>query len=205
MTKGHLRAIALARRSHMPPREREARSRALTSRLVRMAELEEAATVMTYVTLKSEVDTLPLIRECLRRGKRVAAPRVIGPHDMEAVAVADPDLDLEPGSWGIREPRAGLEPLDPLVMDIVVVPGCAFDLRGARLGYGGGFWDRYLLRLRPDATVVGACFAEQIFERVPAEPHDVGMDALATEDAIHRFARSGTRSLPHDTAAGDPP
>jgi 5-formyltetrahydrofolate cyclo-ligase len=124
---------------------------------------------------------MPLIDWWLAHGIAVALPRIIGPRHMEAFAVTHPTADLIPGFYGIPEPRKGLAPVDPAVIDVVIVPGSAFDRAGGRIGYGGGFYDGFLRRLRPDAQRIGIGFEAQLVERVPREAHDLCVDLVVTE------------------------
>ena len=100
---------------------------------------------------------------------------------MEAFVTTDPTTDLVPGRYDIPEPREGLAPVDPAVIDVVIVPGSAFDRAGGRIGYGGGFYDGFLRRLRPAAPRIGIGFEAQLVERVPREAHDLCVDLVVTE------------------------
>ncbi|HQT25487.1 MAG TPA: 5-formyltetrahydrofolate cyclo-ligase, partial [Burkholderiales bacterium] len=90
---------------------------------------------------------------------------------------------LEPGLWGIREPRGGGLIEDFSLIDFVLVPGVAFSREGGRLGYGGGFYDRLLVEKRRDASAVAAAFSVQIVEEVPIEENDIFVDGIVTEEA----------------------
>lgn len=197
--KKPLREIMLSRRDSLSAEERTLKSSAIAARLTAMPELQNAKTVMAYASFRSEVDTGPLISWCREQGKRVALPKVTGAGTMEVFPVGDPQVDLEPGAWGILEPRSGLERLDPSEIDVVVVPGVAFDLRGGRLGYGGGFYDAYLPSVRADALLVGIAFREQVVECVPMGRHDLRMDVLVTEADLTPFVGPGPP--PHLTEA----
>jgi len=140
-----------------------------------------AGTVLCFASFRSEVDTTPLIAWWLARDAVVALPRIVGAHHMEAYAVTDLQSDLVAGRWDIPEPRPGLPLVDPVAIDVVIVPGSAFDRAGGRMGYGGGFYDTFLARLRPDARRIGICFDLQVVERVPCETHDLCVDLVVTE------------------------
>ncbi len=101
---------------------------------------------------------------------------------LELRQVADLTQDLAPSRWGIPEPQPERCPLvDPSQIDLVLVPGVAFDLRGNRLGYGAGFYDRLFQRLPPSALRVACLQDVLLLDRVPAEAHDVPVDLLLTE------------------------
>jgi 5-formyltetrahydrofolate cyclo-ligase len=124
----------------------------------------------------------------------VALPRVVGPRLLEARHVTDPDADLEPGAWGIPEPRKGLPAVPPRQIDAVVVPGAAFSVAGARCGYGGGFYDTYLPELRPGTPRVALAFETQIVDALPSAPHDLRVDTIVTETRVIRPSKpSGGR------------
>ncbi len=185
--KQSVRAACLARRDCLSPDERARASAAIVAQLTTMVELQEATTVMCFASFRTEVDTGPLLDWCLRRGKRLALPRVAGPRALECCLVTDPTRDLEPGTWGISEPVGRLSVVDPAEIDCVVVPGSAFDREGGRLGYGGGFYDAYLRLLRPDVPRIAVAFACQLCDEVPTRDHDLRMDTLVTEEGVLRF------------------
>ena len=157
---------------------------------------------MCFASFGSEVDTAPLVRWCLDQGKRVALPRIVGKRHMEAFWVTDPAADLESGSYGIREPRAGLPQASPEAIDLVVVPGSAFDRSGDRMGYGGGFYDTFLPRLQPRTPRVAVAFELQLVDDVPEEDHDLRIDVLVTERGVLRCVREDAGEA--SRGVGDP-
>ncbi len=179
--KRALRDLVLGRRDALSGAQRLAAGEALRARLTALPVVAGARTILCFASFRSEVDTAPLITWCLGRSAAVALPRIVGPHHMEAFAVTDPQRDLIAGRYGIAEPRPGLPLVDPAAIDVVIVPGAAFDASGGRMGYGGGFYDTFLARLRPDARRIGIGFDLQVVERVPREAHDLGVDLVVTE------------------------
>ena len=118
-------------------------------------------------------------------GKQVACPRVDrAERRLRLFQITDPGTDLGPGTLGIPEPLNHCPEIDPGAVDWVLVPGLAFDLDGHRLGRGAGYYDRLLPRLRPDVVRWALAFDCQIVERLPAEPHDVSIDGIATPTRI---------------------
>jgi 5-formyltetrahydrofolate cyclo-ligase len=105
---------------------------------------------------------------------------------MAAFRVADPARDLVPGAWGIPEPREGLPEVPPQEMDLVLVPGSAFDAEGDRCGYGGGFYDTYLPLTRPGTPWVALAFELQLVPAVACEPHDLPVTVIVTEERVIR-------------------
>jgi 5-formyltetrahydrofolate cyclo-ligase len=151
-----------------------------------MPELEAAGTLLLFGSFRSEVDTLSLIEWALARDHVVCLPRVLAPQVMAAYRIQDVVSDLEPGAWGIPEPRAGLLEVPPEAIDAVVVPGAAFDIECRRCGYGGGFYDTYLPRTRKGVPRVALAFEAQIVDAVACEPHDLAVDAVVTELRVIR-------------------
>lgn len=121
-----------------------------------------------------------MIRRALASGKRVVLPKVKG-KELELFEIRNLDSDVSPGAWGIPEPRgSALVRLDEL--DVIIVPGAAFDARGNRLGYGAGFYDKLLSAFKK--LTIAVAFEEQIVPKVPADPHDVPVQKIVTEKRI---------------------
>lgn len=181
--KRALRRSVLARRDLVPASERAERSRRIAERIQALPEVRAARTVMAFSSFGSEVETAPLIAALHRAGVRVALPRVEG-DDVVAVAYAPGD-EVAPGAFGVSEPT-GLGVLDPADLDVVIAPGVAFDRLGGRVGYGAGYYDRFLPRTRPDATAIAIAFAVQIVDEAPQGAMDRRVDAIVTEDEVIR-------------------
>ena len=189
--KRALRQTVLARRDAVVPGERAAWSTAIFARLMGLPTVQRAWEVLAYHAFGSEPETLPFLRALLAGDKGLLLPRI----DRAARAltvhrVRDLDADLTPGPWGIREPDPRrCPPVRPGDVDLVLVPGVAFDAGGGRLGYGGGYYDR-LLGTCPDATpLVAAAFEVQMVDRVPMGPGDRRVDLVVTERGV--YARDG--------------
>jgi len=119
-------------------------------------------------------------------GKRLCLPQVIDKKEglMEPIEMPAPWYDnVAPGYFGILEPTKG-STVDPCLIDIVLLPGVAFDQECYRLGYGGGFYDRFLPRLSPNAIKIGIAFGMQMVDRVPRDPHDIPLDGVCTEHGL---------------------
>ena len=180
------REQALARRDALSPERRERLSAAICVRAAALPELQAAGTLLLFGSFRTEIDTSPLIAWALARGRVVCLPRVLAPRLLAAYRVRDVRADLQPGAWGIPEPRAGLPEIAPEAIDAVVVPGAAFDVEGRRCGYGGGFYDTYLPLTRAGVPRVALAFEAQIVDEVACESHDLAVDAIVTEDRIIR-------------------
>jgi len=191
--KPALRQHILACRDAIPALQRAQAGAAISRRIAQLARFRAAGCVLAYMTMGSEFDTASLVREVLAAGRVLGLPRVNRAlRRLDLYRVMDPDRDLAPGTWGIREPDP--ERCPPLAgerVDLVLVPGVAFDAHRARLGYGGGFYDRLLAASLPRALRVAAAFSQQIVERVPVEPHDLAMDLVVTEARVYSAGEHG--------------
>jgi 5-formyltetrahydrofolate cyclo-ligase len=195
--KARVRDRVQRARDELPPAMRRAASLEIARRLAELPAVNAARVVFCFVPFRSEVDTLPFIEHALAGAKTVAAPRVTGPHRMEAFRIDDPAGDLEPGTWGIPEPRPECRHVGPAEIDVVIVPGMAFDTTGARIGYGGGYYDSYFPRLRSGVPRVAVCFDLQVVDRVPRGRYDLCVDTIVTERRVIRTApRARPPSLP---------
>ncbi|HEX5936691.1 MAG TPA: 5-formyltetrahydrofolate cyclo-ligase [Actinomycetota bacterium] len=175
--KRRIRREILERRDAIGEDDRVVLGAAATERLLSLPEVRAAGVVMAFSTFGSEVPTRPLIEGLHERGATVALPRIEG-SDLVAVSYAPGDR-VRTASFGAREPL-GDDVVDPADLDVVVVPGVAFDLRARRVGYGAGFYDRFLGRT--DAFRVALAFEVQVLdEDVPTGRFDVPLDAVVTE------------------------
>jgi 5-formyltetrahydrofolate cyclo-ligase len=177
--KRALRAQVRARLSQLGETARAAASAQARTRLAAQPLWQAARTVLFFAPLPDELDVWPLLAEALAAGKHVALPR-FSPlsQQYEACAILDPAVDLEPGRFGVREPLPRCARLPETPLDLILVPGVAFDRRGGRLGRGRGYYDRILATVRGRTCAVA--FDEQIVEVIPREAHDVEMDCLLT-------------------------
>ncbi|MDN5347099.1 MAG: 5-formyltetrahydrofolate cyclo-ligase [Clostridia bacterium] len=189
--KKELRQKILAVRSALPVEEVDAKSRLIAAHLQALPEWREAAVVMLYVAFRKEVETSGLICAALKEGKRVAVPVCVkGRRELVPSEVLSFPGDLSPGTWGILEPRPDtFRPLAPETIDLVVVPGVAFDRRGNRLGYGAGYYDNFLSKLKPGARAVALAFGFQVVETTYPDAHDLPVDLIVTEDGVIRPGR----------------
>ena len=181
------RKTILATRDHLAPEEIVSKSEAIHQRLLTLPEIADAATVCTYVSFRSEVQTLALIESLLARGKRVVVPLTrVNERRLDLVAIDNPADELAPGYCGIPEPRETLLPrclVSPQNLDLIILPGSVFDLRGGRFGYGGGYYDRLLAQV-PDAVRIALAFELQIVDRLVLAEHDELLDRIVTDKRI---------------------
>ena len=161
------------------PGERAAASAQARCLLAAQTKWQTAHWVLFFAPLPEELDVWPLLAEALSAGKKVALPRFVAETgSYEARQILDPSADLQVGRFGIREPRSRCAPLPSTRLDLILVPGVAFDLHGRRLGRGKGYYDQLLKGLQ--GTTCGVGLDQQIVAEVPAEPHDVRLKCLLT-------------------------
>jgi 5-formyltetrahydrofolate cyclo-ligase len=181
-TKTTLRREAVARRDAMPADIRKAAADTIAARAFPLA-ITPGTIVSGFMPLKSEINPLPLLRKLAQAGATLALPVVAGrgkPLIMRAWAWGEA---LGSGVWGIREPKPDAPEVEP---DILLVPLLAFDRAGNRIGYGAGYYDITIARLRARKPVVavGIAFAAQEVSAVPATPRDERLDLVLTEHEV---------------------
>ncbi|MCC7204780.1 MAG: 5-formyltetrahydrofolate cyclo-ligase [Phycisphaeraceae bacterium] len=192
MDKSEIRRAGLSARRAMGESARRWASGRIQERLRGLESWRGAGSVVVYLSVGEEVETWGLLRELLGEGRVVACPRVMAGGRIEAHRVLAEE-ELVVGKWGIAEPGVD-RPLGE-GPGLCVVPGVAFDELGHRVGMGKGYFDRYLGGL-PGAgaggtVAVGLCFECQMVEAIPAEPHDVGMDVIVTEERVIEVGKAG--------------
>lgn len=158
------------------------RGRLALEYLLRDPRWRRARIVGLYMPIRSELDTAHLLAQALASGKQVYLPRILDKNgrSMQFGACASVAA-LVPGVWGIPEPMPGPE---PEWLDLVVLPGLAFDKSGIRLGYGGGFYDSYLGASGLVELTLGLCYSFQIIEKIMADPWDIRVNGLCSEAGL---------------------
>ena len=185
-----LRREVLTARDALSAEARAAAAHAIAARVAALPSFAAARNVLLTLAFRSEWETGLLVRTALAGGKGVAVPRVNPATRMlELHALSDLERDIRPGHLGIPEPLPTCPRVAPAAIDWVLVPGVAFDLEGRRLGYGGGYYDRLLPLLPREAPRVVGTFDLQVVARVPAAPHDLGVDTIVTESRTIEIAR----------------
>ncbi len=190
--KHQLRATARARRAALSKPLRRSHSASICSHLTESAPWREAKTVAIYASFRAEVDTDELLRRAIRDGKQLLLPKVVAPKMPLAFFEVRPDSSdawpLTEGAFGVQEPNDSCAevPLDHI--DLLIVPALALDTTGARLGWGGGFYDRTLERCS-GAKVLAVVFDCQIVESVPVSEHDLPVDGWVSESGLCFTAR----------------
>ena|SRR3989338_7999140 len=178
--KAKLREIVTSKLKEQSSKARELKSKLIASKLQRDPVFQKAQVIMFYVSTAEEVDTRVLLTECLAAGKRITVPLIDqNQRSLVSVEIKDFGQDLVLGSYGILEPKnVRFQPFSVEQIEIVLVPGVAFDRAGYRLGRGKGYYDRFLCELNPKTIKIGLAFDIQMVDRVPHDPRDVQMDQV---------------------------
>ncbi|MCL6559079.1 MAG: 5-formyltetrahydrofolate cyclo-ligase [Firmicutes bacterium] len=179
--KRGLRTALLMRRNALSEEEVSAASEAIQARVERLAAFHKAKIIMAYASFRNEVKTEELIKSALEAGKQVAFPVTdIRRKEIYPRFIRRYPEDLETGAYGIQEPKPFCPVAVPEELDLILVPGIAFDPQGFRLGSGEGYYDRFLPRAR--GISVGLAYSFQLQDTVFPEAHDWPVDFVITED-----------------------
>ena len=185
MTKNEIREKMRCARKEISATEREEKSLGAAAALLGTSEYRDAESVMLYFPLGNEVDTAAIAERAHAERKRVLYPvtdeasGIITPIEVSKESV------FERGGFGIKEPKGEVYGGK---IELIVVPGVAFDREGGRLGFGKGCYDGFLAGV--DATKVGLCYDMQLTDKLPTEEHDVRMDMIVTENEVLRIKKN---------------
>jgi 5-formyltetrahydrofolate cyclo-ligase len=185
------------RRGALTPDERAELSRAAALRLIRLPELAVARAVAGFVATSAEIDPGGALAEVGRRGGTVVFPRVTTGQPRLRFHCVGSATELRPGAYGILEPPETSPEVAAQDLDVILLPGRAFDPEGRRLGYGGGYYDEVggLVRRQGRALLVGVGFDFQLVDRCPAADGDVDIDRVVTDARVVQCRARGIESI----------
>lgn len=189
-TKNSLRKEKLAERKTLSSAAVRIKSFKIQKILFKLPEFKKAKTVMFYVSFGQEVATHAMIKEALNQKKKVVVPKIKSNRTLAVYEIVNFNKDLIRGSFGILEPKHSKRRITPKTeIDLVVVPGVCFDLKkGTRLGFGAGYYDRFLQGSKDTTALIGIAFEQQLARGVPCKVHDVSMHKIITERRILEFS-----------------
>jgi len=151
-----------------------------------MDAVRDANIILAYYSYNNEVNTHGIIENLISMNKKIALPICKKDQADIAVSFISSKAELKPGIFGIQEPVSEMSSsVRPETIDVVIVPGIAFDRKGNRIGYGKGYYDRFLCSLSPSQLKIGLCFDFQLFDELPFDSHDVPVDCVITESHIY--------------------
>lgn len=185
LAKEELRKRSAALRRALSSEARAERAQAMCERLIALDSFAGADVISAYVPLRFEIDPGLAVERARKHGRTIALPRVDPATRELTLHRYEPADELEESAFAVREPLVGAPKVDPLAVDVVLVPGLAFDLSGHRLGYGQGFYDRLLPRTSR-AQRIALAFDFQLLAEVPTFPHDVPVDYVVTDRRVLR-------------------
>jgi len=181
LTKEAVRRELLRKRIEISPRRRREKDRRIIRNLLSLEELHAAERVLLYYPVKGEPDITPLLSTLIASRGGIVLPKVEG--DQLTLYSVEDLGSLRRGRFGVPEPSRG-ERVDPAELDLAVIPGVIFDRHGYRIGFGKGYYDRLLSRIR--SPKVGVAYSFQVLEEIPRDPWDKPVDMVVTEEEVIR-------------------
>lgn len=185
MDKKSLRKEMLKKRSQLSKDKRNLLSEDISNSLYQTEYYKQAKTIMAFISFGSEINTRYLIEKSINLGKKIVIPVTIPETKELKVSQLLDYSELELGFYNILTPKEEfLRFVDPSTIDLVLVPGLIFAKNGYRIGYGGGYYDRFLSKLDPKVPKIGIAFDLQVQDRVPTNQYDIPVDFILTEKSF---------------------
>ena len=184
--KKALRALVKTLIAKLPEDYCKKADEAIVAQVLSLPEYTSACTIFCYVGMAGEINTVPLIKKALQEGKRVGVPLCVAKGIMEVRRIESLQ-DLQDGIFGTQEPRPGTELIAPQAIDLALIPCVSCDANGRRLGYGGGYYDRYLEGTDFPRAIL--CRKLVMQADIPVDGHDQLMDMVISEEGIRRLAK----------------
>jgi 5-formyltetrahydrofolate cyclo-ligase len=182
MKKDPLRKATIERRNNLSWDTVIKNSKAITNHIKSIIEYKESKRIMIYKNFQKEVQTKDIIEDALKEGKKVYLPRIELNTTITSREVRG-SFDLEEGVWGIYQPKDNTPIINPWELDLILVPGVAFDYKGNRMGFGKGYYDKFL-KDAGGAFTLGICHSAQLFEGIPVTANDIPVKGIITEKGI---------------------
>ncbi|NLY77585.1 MAG: 5-formyltetrahydrofolate cyclo-ligase [Tissierellia bacterium] len=185
MDKKALRKAMMERRKNIPQEERKEKSNRIKERLFSLELFKKANFIFTFISTEEEVDTHEIIKESINMGKRIGVPITLSKEKRMMVSeIQDFASELEIGYYNILTPKKEyIREVDPEEIDMVLVPGLIFREDGYRIGYGGGYYDRFLGGI--DSVIkIGLCYEMQLSEDIPIDTYDIPVNYIITEERL---------------------
>lgn len=186
--KKKIRKDILDTRNNMGADEKKEKDNIIRTNFLESSYYKESKNIFIYISYNSEIDTIHIINKALCDGKNIFVPRTIFETKwMDAVQITSLD-NMKKDRYGIPEPDDTAENIDPDKLDMIVVPGVAFDRNGGRIGYGAGYYDRYFKKIsdnrRNDVKKIVLAYEFQVIDKVPMDEQDVRIDCIITENRV---------------------
>lgn len=169
-------------REKMKIKDKEIWDRDIYNKLLNHKAYENATTIFVYVSFKGEVDTHSIIKRALSTGKKVCVPKVNKSEKIMEAYYINSMEDVEKGYFGIMEPKVSCKKANNEEIDLIISPGVAFDMEGGRIGYGGGFYDKFLASLNETKPIIALAYKFQILDKIILEETDRRVDEIISNE-----------------------
>lgn len=188
MNKKNLRKLILEKRQKLSKDVIRKKSDQIANTLYGSTFYEKANFIFTFISFQNEVDTHNIIKNSLNSNKRIGVPITIDKtRELLVSEILDFEKELEVGFYNILTPKKEYERITPRdEIDLILVPGLIFDLKGYRIGYGGGYYDRFFSKLQKNVIKIGLCYELQIMSKVPKTKYDIPVDYILTEKGFKK-------------------
>lgn len=187
MSKADLRAIMKTKRNNLDENEKQMKDSKILEILICDISFALSRVIFAYVSFGNEAGTHSIINYALSQGKTVCVPKVINNTGVMCALKIDSLKSMCESNYGILEPQDDAVEIPKDEIDLVLVPGLAFDLEGGRIGYGGGYYDRFLNGMRKDALKLGLAYDFQITDKIKTEQFDISIDGVITESGFKKW------------------
>jgi 5-formyltetrahydrofolate cyclo-ligase len=159
---------------------KEAFDEQIFNKLIKSDEYKKAKTIFLYASFEGEVDTHRIIKHALADGKQICVPKILSKKEGMKAVIIESFNELKPSAYNILEPESFNKTIDEKNIDLILMPGVAFDNKGGRVGYGGAFYDRFLTKMKSDTLKIALAYDFQLLEEVPMDKHDKRIDGIIT-------------------------
>lgn len=182
--KKEIRNMIIKKRDELSLESRNNKDNSILDKLLKSEMYIKSKNIFTFINYGSEVDTKKFIIKAIADGKKIFVPKTIkSTREMKALEISSLE-NLKPDNWGILEPETFNREINKQELDLIIVPGVAFDRNGNRIGYGGGYYDRYFSDLNSTIKKVVLAYDIQLMESFQCEDHDIKVDFIITEREI---------------------
>ena len=181
----------LKKRSQLSLEEIKEKSQTIADKLFNLPQYKDSNFIFSFISFKDEVNTHTIIQNSIKDGKRVGVPITItATKELMVSELINFNKELELGFYNILTPKDEyIRTVSPKLIDLILVPGVAFDRKGFRVGYGGGYYDRFFSNLNKDIFKIGLCYDMQVLPEVPTDSYDIPVDFILTEKELIECAK----------------
>lgn len=185
-----IRNSILEIRNSLTPDEIKEAEQLIIANLMKLNQFIQSQNVFCYLSFRSEVPTKGIISNCLQQGKNVYIPMCVNETKEMIISLYDHDVKLAASNYGVLEPtKDSIKIADRDILDIAIMPGSVFDLKGFRVGYGAGYYDKFFAHTKKKIYKIALAFSFQIVDEVPSDDFDIPVDCIITELGIVMCSR----------------